>query len=69
VVNFEEEGNEHYVKDYQLYTQSLILSRVRGGKEVEWKNLERIWKLVGHKEDFVAYVQAEVQGFMKQAEE
>ena len=69
VVNFEEKGNEHYVKDYQLYTKSLILSRLHEGKETGWKNLDKIWKLVGNKDEFIAYVQTEVGNFMKPAEE
>jgi len=69
VANFETEGNEHFAKDYQLYSQSLILSRQRNGEETEWKNLDQIWKLVNDKEQFIAYVQAEVQQFMSPAKE
>ena len=68
-VNFEEEGNEHYAKDYQLYTKSLILSMLHDGKETEWKNLDKIWKLVGDKDKFIEYVQTEVRDFIKPAEE
>ena len=63
VANFESEGNEHFAKDYQLYSQSLILSRRHDGKETEWKNLDEIWKLVGDREKFIAYVQDEVRKF------
>lgn len=69
VMNFESEGNEHFAKDYQLYSQSLILSRRHDGEETEWKNLDKIWKLVGDKERFIAYVQTEVQQFVNPPEE
>ena len=69
VVNFEEDGNEHYAKEYQLYSQSLIVSKLHDGKEVEWKNLDKIWKLVYDKEKFITYVQTEINEFMKQAKE
>jgi len=69
VVNFEDEGNEHYVKDYQLYSQSLVVSKVNGEKEVEWKNLDRIWKLVGDKDEYFEYVRSEVAAFMKPDQE
>ncbi len=69
VVNFEQEDNEHYVKDYGLYTQSLVLSRLQGDKEIEWKNLEKIWKLVGDKKEFISYVQGELNAFLNPAEE
>jgi hypothetical protein len=69
VINFEEADNEHYVKDYGLYSQSLVLSRRPGEKEVEWKNLDRIWTLVGDKKQFIAYVQAELAAFLKPPED
>jgi hypothetical protein len=68
VINFQTEGNEHLAEDYELYTQSVILSRVTDDSETEWKNLDRIWKLVGDKDEFVAYIQAEVQSFLNPAE-
>lgn len=69
VVNYEEDGNEHYLKDYQLYTKAVVLSRIHNGKEVEWKNLDRIWKLVGDKDEFIAYVQEELHSYIAAAEE
>ena len=64
VVNFDEEENEHYVKDYKLYSQSVVISHVKDGEEVGWKNLDRIWKLVGDQEEFIAYVQEETKAFI-----
>lgn len=69
IENFEQEGNEHFAKDYQLYSQSLILSRQHDGIEKEWKNLDKIWKLVGNKEEYIAYVQTELNEFMHPEEE
>ena len=64
VVNFEEEGNEYYAKDYGLYSQSLILSQINESKEVRWKNLDKIWQLVRTKDQFIKYVQDETRVFM-----
>jgi len=68
VKNFEQEGNERFAKDYQLYSQSLVLSRQHDSKETEWKNLDKIWKLVGNKEEFITYVQTEVADFVNPKE-
>jgi hypothetical protein len=67
VVNIEDKGNEHYGSDYQLYTKSLILSLVKDGKEIKWKNLDKIWEYVGNKERFIDYVKCEVADFLKEA--
>lgn len=61
VVNTDDSPNEHYLKDYQLYTKSLVLSHIENGKETAWKNLEKVWEFLGDKEAFVKYVQDEVR--------
>ncbi len=64
-VNTDEEGNGHFMQDYQLYTKSVILSEVQDGKELRWKNLDKIWELVrGDKEAYVKYIQDEVTAFI-----
>ncbi len=67
VVNVEDKGNEHYAKDYQLYTKSLILSLISDGKETKWRNLDKIWEYVGNKQRFIDYVKSGVADFLKEA--
>ncbi|MEW6075791.1 MAG: nitrophenyl compound nitroreductase subunit ArsF family protein [Candidatus Omnitrophota bacterium] len=67
-VNVEDRRNEHFVNDYQLYTKSLVLSLERDGKEVKYRNLDKIWKLVHNKQKFIDYVTGEVSAFMKDAQ-
>jgi hypothetical protein len=62
-VNIDEAPDQHFEKDYQLRTQSVIVSEVRGGKETRWKNLEQVWDLLNDDSDFVRYVQDEVRAF------
>jgi hypothetical protein len=38
--------------------------KVRDGKQVEWRNLEKVWDLVGDKADFVKYVQTNVKDYL-----
>lgn len=66
VVNIETRGNEHYGKDYQLYTKSLILSLVKDGKEIKWKNMDKIWEYVGNKQRFIDYVKSGVTDFLRE---
>ena len=64
-VNVEESENEHYVKEYNLYTKSLVVSLTRNGQEIRWKNLPDIWKHVRNRERFEQYVREEVQAFLQ----
>jgi hypothetical protein len=66
IINIEDAGNEHFEDDYQLYTQSLVIVEIRNGKQHRWKNLEKIWELVGTKEAYFHYVQDEVKNFLKE---
>ncbi|HET6349227.1 MAG TPA: nitrophenyl compound nitroreductase subunit ArsF family protein [Candidatus Krumholzibacteria bacterium] len=62
VVNVEEKGNEHFVKDYKLFTKSVVLVDERTG---EWKNLPKVWELLGDPNKFIRYIQNETQDFIK----
>ncbi len=64
VVNFDEDGNEHFQKDYELYSQAVILSYSVGGTEKAWKNLDKIWVMVGDKEKYLNYVRDEIHAFL-----
>jgi hypothetical protein len=61
VINIEEPGNEHFAQDYKLYTKSVILSDKVNGKEQSWKNLDKVWTLLGDPDKFIDYIQTEVQ--------
>lgn len=63
-VNVDEAGNGHYVKKYDLYTKSLVLSKVDEGREVGSKNLDKIWELVRYKQKFFDYVTKEIRHFL-----
>jgi hypothetical protein len=64
VVNIEVKGNEHFVKDYGLFTKSLVLVNEVRGKPAQWKNLADVWKLLQEKPKFLRYVQDEMRGYL-----
>ncbi len=63
-VNLEEPANEHFVEDFQLAASSLVLVDMQDGKQREWRNLERVWELVGNELEFKAYVEAQAMVFL-----
>ncbi|HEX2956339.1 MAG TPA: nitrophenyl compound nitroreductase subunit ArsF family protein [Chitinispirillaceae bacterium] len=65
VINVEEKGNEHFAEDYKLYTKSVIVSNVKDGKEVTWKNLDKVWTHLGDPNKFKEYIQTEVKTSLK----
>ena len=65
-LNLDEPENSRFVEEYKLVTKSLIVSLNRKGREVKWKNLPDIWKLVGDQERFEEYVRRETQSFLEE---
>jgi hypothetical protein len=65
VINIDKKLNEHFAKDYRLYTKSLVISKIKDGKEVEYKNLEKVWNHLGDKEAFYNYVKEEIENFLE----
>ena len=61
LVNLDPEENRHFVQDYQLYTKSVIVAVEENGKQVRWKNLDKIWTLLADQKKFQAYVQDEIR--------
>ena len=65
VVNTDEPENAHFLKDYQLITKSVVVVEMVDGKQKRWRNLKKIWQLVGDKDEFVAYVQGGVREYLE----
>lgn len=65
-INIDEPDNEHFAKDYQLYTKSVIVCDMEDGKQTEWKNLTKVWELIRDKDEFVKYVQDEISAYLKE---
>ena len=64
-INIDGTGNFHYVKDYNLYTKSVIISEMDGDREVRWKNLVKVWELLKSEGSFREYLKKEINGFME----
>ncbi|MBX7255741.1 MAG: hypothetical protein K1Y02_05230 [Candidatus Hydrogenedentes bacterium] len=60
-VDVEESRNAHFITDYSLYTKSVVLVRVNDGKQVRWKNLDKVWDLVYDKPAFLDYIREQVR--------
>lgn len=63
-VNVQLLENRHFIRDYRLFTRSLVLVKMKDGKQVEWRNLDKVWELVGRKGEFLKYVQTNVKAYL-----
>jgi thioredoxin-related protein len=60
-INLDQPENKHYVQDYKLYTKSVVLSKIKNGKQAKWKNLNGIWTKLNSEQNFKAYVTKEIK--------
>lgn len=63
LINLDDKENQHYAKDYNLFTKSVILSKLNNGKQVKWKNLDGIWTKLNNEKAFKDYVTKEIKSF------
>jgi hypothetical protein len=66
VFNVDDPENRHYVQDYQLMTKSLVVTLVKGGKELKYENLKGIWDYLRDQNAFHGYVKANVEKYLQE---
>ena len=66
VINVDAPENKQFIKDYQLYSKHLIVSEVKDGKEVRWKDLKDLWTHVRNEEKFENYVKTEISDWLRE---
>ena len=65
IVDIDQDENKHFEKDFDLMFSSVILVKYKDGKQVEWKNLQKVWELVWDKPAFSAYVLKELKSYLE----
>jgi hypothetical protein len=60
-VNVDEPANQHFIRDFQLYTRSVVGVDAKDPKR--FKVLDRVWQLVRDKAAFQKYVEQEIRAF------
>jgi hypothetical protein len=66
-INTDEPKNGHYLKDYKLFTKSVIVSELVDGKEARWKNCDKVWDLLDDPKAFESYLVKEVKAYLGDA--
>ncbi|MFA4916550.1 MAG: nitrophenyl compound nitroreductase subunit ArsF family protein [Syntrophales bacterium] len=66
-VNVDVQENRHFIQDYQLYNSSLVIVLYRGDRQVQWKNLDGVWRLSGDRDKFYQYVKTEINAYLQES--
>ena len=63
-VNYETPAHRHYLDDFRLVAPTLVLVKTNDGQRVAWRNMDRVWELVGDRAAFSAYVQDGINSYL-----
>ena len=63
-INLDDKANDHYKKDYALFSKAVVLSKIVNGKQTEWKTLNPIWTKLGNEKDFKGYVTEQINTYL-----
>ena len=63
-VNYEMPAHRHYLDDFGLAAPTLVLVKTNHGQQVAWRNMDRVWELVGDRVAFSAYVQDGINSYL-----
>ncbi len=64
-VNVDTNENKHFIKEFNLYTRSVVLSEIIDGKQANYKNLDQVWQLVNKEDNFKKYIHNEIKIYLK----
>ncbi len=65
ILNYDLPENKHFVGKYSIPFNTVVLSKVRGGQEVDFYDLGApIWKLTGEPDQLCEYIHEQIAWFM-----
>jgi hypothetical protein len=62
-IDIDKPENGHFVKEYEISTQSLIIVEMTGKKQKRHKNLAKVWEYLPDQQAFYNYVTQEINKF------
>ena len=66
VVNYEQPENSHFTTEYEIVSPTVVLVRRAARQVADWRNLTRVWELVGDRDALIDYVQQEARSMLAQ---
>lgn len=64
-IDYVSDTSNNYEKQYNLENQALIIAKFENGKQVKWKNLDKIWKFTGNYDRMSRYISSEIKEYLK----
>ena len=59
--NYEEPVSADLVEEFDIHMANVVLCRMRGDEQLNWRRLDKVWALVGDKPAFAEFVRGEIR--------
>ena len=66
-IDVDQPQNRHYIKDYQLFTISLVIALYDGDKQEKWQNLDKVWDYLNDQEKFSQYIMTSIKSYLSES--
>ena len=64
-IDYDEDINVHFLKDFDMDSQDLIIIRIVDDKQKDWKKLDKIWDFMSKPKELHDYLIKETKDFIK----
>jgi len=64
-LNLEESNGQKLAKEFDVFSSTLVIAKMKGDNPTEYKKLEKVWDLLGNPEEFSLYVTEEVNEYLQ----
>ncbi|MCK5296576.1 MAG: hypothetical protein KAJ75_06775 [Alphaproteobacteria bacterium] len=64
MVNIDQRENKHFISDYNMPFRTVVLVKVKDGKENGYKVLHETWQYIRKEQAFKNYLKKQIEGFL-----
>jgi len=62
--NYEEPASADLATEFDIHMANVVLCRMRGDEQLNWRRLDKVWALVGDKPEFAKFVRGEISDML-----
>jgi len=65
VIDTDSPADHHYLKDYQLSSKSVVISRRNDGRETAWQVMGNVWDLLDDPAAYQEYLSTQIREYLR----
>jgi hypothetical protein len=66
IINMDDPDKAHFIKDFNLPYQSIVIEKHEKGKAKTWKRMDKVWDLMNEQHKMILYIESEIKKMLGQ---